>query len=153
VLLGDHVTSLPARLLLTLALMSSACSSSYDTGEAVAEALPEAEVDDEGKKTKKGRTYANPDSKMTPGEQLDILAICTAIVNCDSRKCTRGQETTRYKKIQVASDWGKLMVKHMIAAGRDTAGKRVARLLVQEDMKWASADCRSVLKKYSNQYQ
>lgn len=137
-------------LLFTVCVGVSGCASGDDTGKA----KPADASAEKAKKPKKpGRSYEDPDSKLTGDEKTDILEICSAIVECDRRACTKGQEQVRLGAVNPKSEWGKLMVKHLNAVGRAEGGKRVARLLQQEDLKWASKDCRAVLKKYSNGYQ
>jgi hypothetical protein len=135
-------------LIFVLCLALGACTTSDDTGTAASAVAEGAE-----KPSKKGRSYSNPESTLTKEEKADILGICTALVECERRACTKGQEQVRLGAINPQSEWGKLMVKHLNAVGRAEGGKRVARLLVQEDLKWASKDCRKVLKTYSNGYQ
>ena len=135
-------------LLLAFCLATGGCTTSADTGTAASNGADAPETAE-----KKGRSYSNPDSKLTKEEKADILGICTALVECERRSCTKGQEQVRLGAINAKSEWGKLMVQHLNAVGRAKGGKRVARMLVQEDMKWASKDCRAVLKAYSNGYQ
>lgn len=133
-----------------LGLSSAACSGSNKDTAAAAPKAADAEKD---KKEKKGRSYDNPDAALSDDEKDDILHICAAIVQCDDQKLSGASEAAVYKSFKPKSEWGKLMVKHLQTEGRAKAGSRVARLLKQEDLKWASADCRTVVKRYAHTYQ
>ena len=141
----------PALLVaVALSLSCAACGgSSKDTAAATAPAA-DAKKD---KKEKKGRSYDNPDAALSDDEKYDILQICAAIVKCDVHKDSGATETAVYKSFKPKSEWGKLMVKHLQSEGRAKAGSRIARLLKQEDLKWASSDCRTVVKRYAHTYQ
>lgn len=141
------VSRLPMIVLVAL-LPLAACSSSADSGEAAAAAAAEA-----AEKKVEGRSYDNPDSALTSGERADILALCTAVAGCDRKRCSAAQDKQAFTAIQTQSKWGKLMKKHLIQEGRTKGGKRLARLLVTEDLKWASKDCRAVVKVHAHKYQ
>lgn len=144
----------PALLLgVALGLSCGACSgSNKDTATATPQAA-EAAKDSKAKKDQKGRSYDNPDAAITDDEKDDILQICAAIVHCDDQKLSGASEAAVYKSFKPKSEWGKLMVKHLQTEGRAKAGSRVARMLKHEDLKWASSDCRTVVKRYAHTYQ
>ncbi len=120
------------------------CDDNTDTASGTANAAAEGEP-----KKPVGRSYQNPESALTEQERADILMICDALVDADRRHLKKSDEKGFFSKLPAESDWGKLMVKHLTAEGRKKAGPRVARLLAQEDLRWASARCRRVLAKYS----
>ena len=119
------------------------CDDNADTASSTA-----APADNEPKKPV-GRSYQNPESALTAQERSDILMICDALVEADRKHLSKTDEKGFYSKLPAESDWGKLLVKHLTAEGREKAGPRVARLLAQEDLRWASGRCRRVLAKYS----
>lgn len=95
------------------------------------------------------RTHSNPDMKASASERHDIEALCAAIVDHDRRGTPRGEDVGAYT-IETQSRWGGELVNHINAEGRHAVGPRLARLLRDEQMKWSSADCRTVIKVYSD---
>ncbi|MEC7946510.1 MAG: hypothetical protein VX265_03015 [Myxococcota bacterium] len=95
------------------------------------------------------RSYETPDVAMTAAERTDIEHMCSAIVAEDARNTAPGKDRGAYGRIQPKSKWGTEMLRHLNQEGRHVAAPRVARLLQQEGMKWASPDCRSIVKRYS----
>lgn len=129
---------------LTAALFAG-CDDNADTASDET-AAAEAEA---ASKNKVGRSYLNPESALTKAEKSDILMLCDALVEADRKHLSPKEEKGYFGKLPAESDWGKLLVKHLTSEGRKKAGPRVARLLAQEDLRWASARCRRVLAKYS----
>ena len=95
------------------------------------------------------RSHDNPNVEMTAAEKKDIEAICSAVVYHDRKGTPRGEDIKQYP-ITPGSKWGTELVTHINAEGRHAVGPRLARLLRDMDMKWSSADCRMVVKTYSN---
>jgi len=95
------------------------------------------------------RTHTNPDMKASASERHDIEALCAAIVEHDRRGTPKGEDVGAYN-IETQSRWGGELVNHINAEGRHAFGPRLARLLRDEQMKWSSADCRTVIKAYSD---
>ena len=120
------------------------CDDQADTASNVTAATEAGE-----KKKKVGRSYENPDTALTKAERSDILMLCDALVKADQKHLSTKEEAAFFGSLSAESDWGKLMVKHLKIEGRKKAGPRVARLLAQEDLRWASTRCRRVLAKYS----
>lgn len=142
---------LPSPLIAVLpALLLTGCFRLYgmlhDTG---GEAKTDATETVDPKKDPNRRTYDNPDAKMTDAEREDIRTLCTAIVEQDARSATLAEETRVYGKLKMSSEWGKLMRDHLEGEGRAKVGPRLARLLELEGLKWESADCRTVIDRWS----
>jgi len=95
------------------------------------------------------RTHTTADMKASARERHDIEAVCAAVVDHDRRGTPKGQDVGAYT-IETQSRWGTEIVKHLNAEGRHAVGPRLARLLRDEQMKWSSADCRTVIKAYSD---
>jgi hypothetical protein len=133
------------RVALLACVLSTGCDDNADTADSET-ASTEAEAK---KKKKEGRSYEDPETALTPAERADILMLCDALMDADRKRLSTKDEAAFFAALPAESDWGKLMVKHLKAEGRKKAGPRVARLLAQEDMRWASTRCRRVLAKYS----
>ncbi len=67
----------------------------------------------------------------------------------DDAGATLDQETRVYGKLKMSTEWGKLMRDHLEGEGRRKAAPRLARLLELEGLKWESADCRTVIDRWS----
>ena len=117
-----------------------------------------AVLNDTGREEKTGleppeastRSYENPDVAMTAGERADIEAMCTAVVQEDQKGTPRGKDKGAYGQVKATSKWGVEMLKHLNQEGRHVAAPRIARLLQHEGMKWTSADCRTLINRYSS---
>ncbi len=122
----------------------------HDTADAPASRpTADGEAAANPKKDPNRRTYDNPDVKLTPDELADIRILCTAIVEQDDAGATLDQETRVYGKLKMSTEWGKLMRDHLEGEGRRKAAPRLARLLELEGLKWESADCRTVIDRWS----
>jgi hypothetical protein len=96
------------------------------------------------------RSYDNPDVAMSAGERADIEAMCSGVVEEDRKGTPRGKDKGAYGQIKAKSKWGGEMINHLNQEGRHVAAPRIARLLQYEGLKWASADCRTLINRYSS---
>ena len=85
---------------------------------------------------------------LVPLRFVEIDRFCAVTLECRKKRCGPNEQARAFKKVPVKTAWGKAMQKHFIGTTMTAAGRRLAKLVVEEELERRSRACHEVVARY-----